>query len=138
MPNFARMTADKLSHFLNNFRNIANANLAALGYSTGDITDARARTLVRSGHDRAVVLRITLAPSAGVVDGATFHDYALAHFVRSAKETTVRNTNVLRVRAKGASFAVFRAPDGVGWFVVASSNSVVDAETEALVAAVGG
>ena len=106
--------------------------------STGDITDARARTLVRSGHDRAVVLRITLAPSAGVVDGATFHDYAIAHFVRSAKETTVRNTNVLRVRAKGASFAVFRAPDGVGWFVVASSNSVVDAETEALVAAVGG
>jgi serine/threonine protein kinase len=106
--------------------------------SAGDITDARARTLTRAGKDRALVLRITLAATTGVVDQATFNDYVIAHFVPSAKPVTVRSTVVLRARAKGTSVAVFRAPDGVGWFVAASSNGVVDAETAALVGAVGG
>ena len=107
--------------------------------SGGAVADASARTLMRDGVARALVLRIGLAPSAGVVDDATFNDRVVSRFSPTSTSVNVASTVVHRVaQADGSAVTMFRAPGGEAWFVVAPTEAFVDAETAALVTAVGG
>ena len=107
--------------------------------SAGSVADASARTLVRDGKARALVLRIALAPDGGVVDDATFNERVVARFSPTSTSVTVGRTIVHRAaQADGTAVTMFRAPSGSAWFVIAPTAVIVDAETESLVAAVGG